>query len=58
MQGLVRMGQKSSLQGAESVALPGIAPDLNGAASVAYRLMDSLELEGSHHRRDIGYRAL
>ena len=36
----------------------GIAPDLNGAASVAYRLMDSLELEGSHHRRDIGYRAL
>lgn len=36
----------------------GIAPSLSEAASIAYRLMDGLELEGSHHRRDIGYRAL
>ena len=51
-------GGKIVSSGGRVCSATGIAPNLNEAASIAYRLMDGLELEGSHHRRDIGYRAL
>ncbi|MEC8979736.1 MAG: phosphoribosylamine--glycine ligase [Candidatus Thermoplasmatota archaeon] len=51
-------GDKIVSSGGRVCSATGIAPNLTEAASTAYRLMDGLDLPGSHHRRDIGYRAL
>ncbi len=44
--------------GGRVLACTGISTDLKGAASIAYSLIDNITLQGSHHRRDIGHRAL
>ena len=36
----------------------GVAPSLSEASEIAYSLISSMELEGSHYRRDIGFRVL
>jgi len=40
------------------LAATGVAPDLRSAVGVAYEVMESIQLEGSHYRSDIAYRAL
>ena len=44
--------------GGRVLAATGIAPDLPQALGVAYQIIDSIYLEGSHHRTDIGHNAL
>ena len=44
--------------GGRVLTCTGISNDLKGAASIAYSLIDNITLQGSHHRRDIGHRAL
>lgn len=44
--------------GGRVLATTGIAPNLGEALEVAYQIMDSITLEGSHFRADIGHRAL
>ncbi|MCH2267722.1 phosphoribosylamine--glycine ligase [Candidatus Thalassarchaeum betae] len=44
--------------GGRVLAATGIAPDLRSAVGVAYEVMGCIELEGSHFRSDIAYRAL
>ena len=53
----IRAGELVST-GGRVLACTGISTDLKGAASIAYSLIDNITLQGSHHRRDIGYRAL
>jgi len=44
--------------GGRVLAATGIAPNLSEALDVAYQIMDSISLEGSYFRTDIGHRAL
>ena len=44
--------------GGRVLAATGIAPNLAQAVDIAYQIIDSISLEGSHFRTDIGYRAL
>jgi len=44
--------------GGRVLAATGIAPSLSEAAEIAYQLIGVIDLEGSHHRMDIGHRAL
>ena len=44
--------------GGRVLATTGIAPNLTEALDVAYQIMDSISLEGSYFRTDIGHRAL
>ena len=44
--------------GGRVLAATGIAPDLRSAVGAAYEVMESIQLEGSHYRSDIAYRAL
>ena len=44
--------------GGRVLAATGIAPDLGQALGVAYQIIGSISLEGSHFRTDIGHRAL
>jgi len=53
----IRAGELVST-GGRVLACTGISTDLKGAASIAYSLIDNITLQGSHHRRDIGHRAL
>jgi phosphoribosylamine--glycine ligase len=53
----IRAGELVST-GGRVLTCTGISTDLKGAASIAYSLIDNITLQGSHHRRDIGHRAL
>jgi len=44
--------------GGRVLATTGISTSLSGAAKKSYSIMEKITLEGSHFRRDIGYRAL
>ncbi len=44
--------------GGRVLSATGLAPTLGDAVSAAYELMECIELEGSHYRSDIAYRAL
>jgi len=44
--------------GGRVLSATGIAPSLPQAIEVAYQIIDGIELEGSHYRTDIGFRAL
>ena len=44
--------------GGRVLAATGIAPSLTEALDVAYQIMDSISLEGSYFRTDIGHREL
>ena len=44
--------------GGRVLAATGIAPNLAQAVDIAYQIIDSISLEGSHFRTDIGHRAL
>jgi phosphoribosylamine--glycine ligase len=44
--------------GGRVLSCTAIGGSLQEAAERAYSLIESLELEGSHYRKDIGYRAL
>ncbi|DAC46349.1 MAG: phosphoribosylamine--glycine ligase [Euryarchaeota archaeon] len=44
--------------GGRVLAATGIAPELAQAVDVAYQIIESISLEGSHFRTDIGHRAL
>ena len=44
--------------GGRVLAATGIAPNLAQAVDIAYQIIDSISLEGSHFRADIGHRAL
>ena len=44
--------------GGRVLAATGVAPDLRSAVGAAYEVMESIQLEGSHYRSDIAYRAL
>ena len=55
--GAIIQGGKMVSSGGRVLAT-GIAPKLSQAIDVAYQIIDSISLEGSHFRNDIGYRAL
>ena len=44
--------------GGRVLSATGIAPTLGEAVESSYQIIDSIELDGSHYRSDIGYRAL
>lgn len=44
--------------GGRVLSATAIATDLTTAVEAAYAVVDEIELEGSHHRRDIAHRAL
>jgi phosphoribosylamine-glycine ligase len=44
--------------GGRVLAATAIAADLRSAVETAYAVLDEVQLEGSHHRSDIAYRAL
>tara|TARA_Y100000588_G_scaffold157703_1_gene171666 strand:+ start:3728 stop:5002 length:1275 start_codon:yes stop_codon:yes gene_type:complete len=44
--------------GGRVLSATGIAPSLREALEVSYQLIDGIDLEGSHYRKDIGFRAL
>jgi len=44
--------------GGRVLSATAIATDLTTAVEAAYAVVDEIELDGSHHRRDIAYRAL
>ena len=44
--------------GGRVLSATGIAPTLGEAIESSYQIIDSIELDGSHYRSDIGYRAL
>ena len=44
--------------GGRVLAATGLAPNLAQAVDIAYQIIDSISLEGSHFRADIGHRAL
>lgn len=44
--------------GGRVLSATAIAGDLATAVEAAYAVVDEIEIEGSHHRRDIAYRAL
>ena len=52
------IGGKLVSTGGRVLSATGIAPILSEALDVAYQIMDSISLEGSYFRTDIGHRAL
>ena len=44
--------------GGRVLSATGLAPSLGDAVAAAYELIECIELEGSHFRADIAYRAL
>jgi len=44
--------------GGRVLSATGTAPEISGAVSAAYEVIGGIELEGSHYRSDIAYRAL
>ncbi len=44
--------------GGRVLSSTGIAPSLGEALEVAYQIIEGIDLEGSHYREDIGFRAL
>jgi phosphoribosylamine--glycine ligase len=44
--------------GGRVLSATGIAPTLGEAVESSYQIIDGIELDGSHYRSDIGYRAL
>ena len=44
--------------GGRVLSVTGLAPSLRESAELAYQLIDVIDLEGSHFRRDIGHRGL
>ncbi|MEC8998486.1 MAG: phosphoribosylamine--glycine ligase [Candidatus Thermoplasmatota archaeon] len=44
--------------GGRVLSATGIAPTLGEAIESSYQIIDGIELDGSHYRSDIGYRAL
>ena len=44
--------------GGRVLSVTGLAPTLGDAVAAAYELIECIELEGSHYRSDIAYRAL
>jgi phosphoribosylamine--glycine ligase len=44
--------------GGRVLATTAIAPSLSDARALSYQRMEKISLQGSHHRNDIGYRAL
>ena len=55
--GLDEQGQLVST-GGRVLACTALGGSLEDAAKKAYALLEKIELEGSHHRTDIGHRAL
>ena len=56
--GAIIQGGRMVSSGGRVLAATGIAPKLSQAIDVAYQIIDSISLEGSHFRNDIGHRAL
>ena len=56
--GAIIQGGKMVSSGGRVLSATGIAPSLSQAIDVAYQIIHSISLEGSHFRNDIGYRAL
>ena len=44
--------------GGRVLSATGLAPSLNDAVAASYELIECIQLEGSHYRSDIAYRAL
>ena len=44
--------------GGRVLSTTGVAPTLEGALSASYQIIEGIELQGSHYRSDIGFRAL
>ena len=44
--------------GGRVLSTTGVAPTLQGALSASYQIIEGIELQGSHYRSDIGFRAL
>ena len=44
--------------GGRVLSSTGIAPSLGEALEAAYQIIEGIDLEGSHYREDIGFRAL
>ncbi|MBR79398.1 MAG: phosphoribosylamine--glycine ligase, partial [Euryarchaeota archaeon] len=44
--------------GGRVLSATGIAPSLREALEVSYHIIEGIDLEGSHYRKDIGFRAL
>ena len=56
----VRIENKHNLvsSGGRVLSATGIAPSLGEALHASYQLIEGIDLEGSHYRKDIGIRAL
>ena len=52
------IGGRLVSSGGRVLAATGIAPNFSEALDVAYQIINSISLEGSHFRTDIGHRAL
>jgi len=54
------MGEDGRLSssGGRVLSVTGIAPSLGQALDVSYQIIEGIKLEGSHFRKDIGFRAL
>ena len=54
------MGEDGQLisSGGRVLSATGLAPSLNDAVAASYELIECIQLEGSHYRSDIAYRAL
>ncbi len=44
--------------GGRVLAITGISNSLSEAAKISYKYMGNIALEGSHYRKDIGFRSL
>jgi len=44
--------------GGRVLSTTGVAPTLEEALSASYQIIEAIELQGSHFRSDIGFRAL
>ncbi|MBR79872.1 MAG: phosphoribosylamine--glycine ligase [Euryarchaeota archaeon] len=44
--------------GGRVLSTTGIAPSLREALEISYHIIEGIDLEGSHYRKDIGFRAL
>jgi len=44
--------------GGRVLSTTGLAPSLGDAVAASYELMECIQLDGSHYRSDIAYRAL
>ncbi len=55
-----KLGKSDSLisSGGRVLSATGIAPSLDQALAISYQIMEGIDLEGSHYRKDIGFRAL